>query len=251
MSQMTLFEDGAHKNILLEDFDTGEGIQCNQHLIVDGASAMILDPGGNKLYTRVFAAAAKAHKGAKLEVVFCSHQDPDIVAALNGWLMTTQATGYISELWRRFIPHFGSDRLVYSRVKGIPDEGMRLRLGSTDLLILPAHFLHSCGNHHVYDPVSRILYTGDLGASVGVDARKVEDFDAHVPKMAGFHRRYMGSTSALRAWVAMVRQLDVQTIAPQHGAFFEGPEMVAGFLAWCETFECGVDAMPDLFRLPA
>ncbi|MEZ4241856.1 MAG: MBL fold metallo-hydrolase, partial [Myxococcota bacterium] len=250
MSAITLHDADGHRNVLLEDFDTGEGIQCNQHLIVDGKSAMILDPGGNKLYTRVFAAAAKAHKGARLQVVFCSHQDPDIVASLNGWLMTTEATGYISQLWRRFIPHFGSDRLVYERVVGIPDEGMRLKLGDCELLVVPAHFLHSCGNHHVYDPVSKILYTGDLGASIGTEYRVVPDFAAHVPTMAGFHRRYMASTAALKAWVAMVRGLDIETIAPQHGALFQGKEMVGQFLDWCDGLECGIDVMGDVFRLP-
>ena len=29
---------------------------------------------------------------------------------------------------------------------------------------LPAHFLHSVGNFHIYDPIAKILYTGDLGA---------------------------------------------------------------------------------------
>lgn len=251
MSEITLFDGDGHRNILLEDFDAGAGVQSNQHLIVDGDEAMILDPGGNKLYTRVFAAAAKAKKGAKLKYVFCSHQDPDIVASLNGWLMTTSATGLISDLWRRFIPHFGSDKLVYERVKGIPDGGLRLKVGARELLIVPAHFLHSCGNHHVYDPTSKILYTGDLGASVGIEYRVVEDFDAHLPSMEGFHKRYMGSTAALRAWVAMVRQLDIETIAPQHGALFQGKEKVTRFLDWCAELECGVEANPDLFRLPA
>jgi len=251
MSQLTLFDNGTHKNILLEDFDAGEGVQSNQHVIVDHRSAMILDPGGNKLYTRVFTAAAKAHRGAKLEYVFCSHQDPDIVAALNGWLMTTNATGLISELWRRFIPHFGSDKLVFSRVEGIPDAGMMLQLGESELMVIPAHFLHSCGNHHILDPVSKILYTGDLGASVGTDYRVVDDFDAHVEKMEGFHKRYMSSTAALRAWVAMVRPLDIETIAPQHGALFQGKEMVGRFLDWLDGLECGIDALPDLFQLPS
>jgi len=251
MSEMTLHDGADHKNILLEDFDAGEGIQCNQHVIVHGKEAMILDPGGNKLYRKVFTAAAKAHKGAKLKYVFCSHQDPDIVAALNGWLMTTDATGYISTLWRRFVPHFGSDRLVYGRIEGVPDEGMRLPLGGVDLLVIPAHYLHSCGNHHIYDPVSKILYTGDLGASVGADYRSVTDFDAHVPLMEGFHKRYMSSNAALRAWVKMVRGLDIQTIAPQHGALFEGPEMVARFLDYMEQLEVGADAFPDMFQLPA
>lgn len=180
-----------------------------------------------------------------------SHQDPDIVAALNGWLMTSDAQALCSKLWHRFIPHFGSDKLVFERVNPIPDEGMILELGNARLQVLPAHFLHSVGNFHVYDPESKILYTGDVGASLGEAYRVVEDFDAHVPFMEGFHRRYMSSSAAVRAWVAMIRTLDVQTIAPQHGAMMQGEAMVTRFLDWLEGLECGIDAMPKIFSVPA
>ncbi len=250
MSQITLFEQGDHRNILLENFDAGAGVQCNQHVIVDGNEAMILDPGGHKLYMKVFAAAARARKGAKLRWVFLSHQDPDIVAAVNGWLMTTDAHAVCSSLWKRFVPHFGSDRLVFDRVIGLPDEGGWIPLGSTQIQVLPAHYLHSCGNFHVYDGRSKILYTGDLGVGLGGDYRIVPNFDEHIPTMEGFHRRYMSSTAALRAWVVMARQLDVETIAPQHGAVFQGRAMVERFLDWCDSLQCGIESYPEMFTLP-
>ena len=73
----------------------------------------------------------------------------------------------------------------------LPDEGMWIDLNGCELAILPAHFLHSPGNFHVYDPLSKILYTGDIGASLGCEYRRVEDFDDHVAFMVGFHERYM------------------------------------------------------------
>ena len=140
---------------------------------------------------------------------------------------------------------------MFERVDPIPDEGMVLDLEGSQMVVIPAHFLHSVGNFHLYDPISKILYTGDLGASVGLEERVVTDFDAHIPYMEGFHRRYMSSTRAVRAWVQMARALDIDTIAPQHGALFQGPEMVARFLDWLETLECGIDHMPDCFQVPA
>lgn len=251
MPTTTLFETSAHKNLLLEDFGHGQMVQANQHLIVHEGVGMILDPGGHKVFNRALAEANDLVGGRGLKYIFLSHQDPDIVAAINGWLMTTEATAYASALWSRFIPHFGIDHFVAHRLKPIPDEGMRLDLAGCSLAILPAHFLHSPGNFHVYDPVSKILYSGDLGASMGVEYLEVPDFDAHVPFMEGFHRRYMASAKALRAWVTMVRTLDVELIAPQHGALFRGKELVGRFLDWCESLECGVDLMPAAYRVPA
>ena len=249
MPELVLFENGSHKNVLLEDIDTGLAVQANQHVIVHGGAGMILDPGGHKVYNRVLSATLAQLKNAKLTTLFLSHQDPDIVAASNGWLMTTDAEAYVSALWIRFVPHFGLDRLVESRLKPIPDEGMVFDLGGAQLLFLPAHFLHSPGNFHVYDPVSRILYSGDLGASLGMPYREVTNFDDHVRYMEGFHRRYMAANRAMKAWAAMARTLDIEIIAPQHGALFRGKEQVNRFIDWCDGLACGVDLI-DGYRVP-
>lgn len=133
---------------------------------------------------------------------------------------------------------------------GIGDEGMRVKLGDCELLILPVHFLHSPGNFQVYDPISKILYSGDLGASLSMTYTVVSDFDEHLQYMTGFHRRYITSNKALRAWAAMVKQLDIDMILPQHGVAFANKAYVAQFIAWLEKWPCGVDLLPDQFSLP-
>ena len=79
----------------------------------------------------------------------------------------------------------------------------------------------------------------------------VEDFDAHIPHMEGFHKRFMSSRKICRLWVNMVRKLDIEWIVPQHGASFKGKDMVERFLAWVEDLECGVDLMTqENYRVP-
>ena len=252
MPTLMLHEHGDHRNVLLEDFsDGGLAVQANQHVIIDGGEGIILDPGGHKVYTKVLTATLAALGKSKLKYILLSHQDPDVVAAINGWLMTTDSVAYVSALWVRFVPHFGLDRLVYDRLLPIPDEGMRIKLGSSELIFLPAHFLHSCGNFQVYDPKSKILYTGDLGASIGAPGHEVTDFAGHIPYMDGFHRRYMQSNRALRAWARMARTLDVEIIAPQHGLLFRGKQMVNTFYEWCEQLACGIDVMETIYQVPS
>lgn len=253
MPSQVLYEDSQHRNLLFEDFGLGGlAVQANQHMVIHGGSGMILDPGGHKVYSKVLAETFSALGRGQLRYIFLSHQDPDIVAAINGWLMTTDADAYISQLWVRFVPHFGFDHLVAGRLKPIPDEGMVLDLEGAPLVVLPAHFLHSEGNFQLYDPHSRILYSGDLGASLGADYRQVTDFDAHLRYMTGFHQRYMASNRALKAWADMVRPLDIEIIAPQHGAFFQGREMVGRFIEWCAGLQCGIDLMATTaYKVPA
>jgi len=252
MPSTVLFQSSTHRNIMLEDVPAeGLAVQTNQHLIVDGREAMLLDPGGHKVYAKVLSHTfGELGRTAHLKHIFLSHQDPDIVAAINGWLMSTDVTAHASSLWIRFIPHFGLDKMVEARLLGIPDEGQGLTLGAARLLFVPAHFLHSPGNFHVYDPCSKILYTGDLGASLGAPYSEVTDFDAHLPYIEGFHRRYMSNRRALRVWVRSARQLDVETIAPQHGALFRGRALVERFLAWADELACGSDLL-EVRRIPS
>ncbi len=249
MSALTFFDDGTHRNLLLEDLNNGLAVQANQHVIIHGREGVILDPGGHKSYNRVLTATLAHLKGGQLKALVLSHQDPDIVAAVNGWLMTTDAEAYISGLWIRFVAHFGIDRFVEARLKGVPDEGMELEIGGSKLLLLGAHFLHSPGNLQVYDTVSRILYSGDLGASLGQPYREVPDFQRHIPFIEGFHRRYIANNKAMRMWAAMVRKLDVECIAPQHGAMYRGKDIVNRFVSWCEGLACGTDLI-EAYPIP-
>jgi flavorubredoxin len=162
-----LFESGSHKNVVFEDLTEGQMVQANQHVIVDGHEAMVLDPGGHKVYTKLLAQMAPVARAPNVKYILFSHQDPDIIAAANGWLMMTDAMAWLPSPWMRFLPHFGIDDLVLKRVKPIPDTGANVQLGVSTVKVIPAHFLHSPGNAQLYDPTAKILYSGDLGASIG------------------------------------------------------------------------------------
>jgi flavorubredoxin len=164
--------------------------------------------------------------------------------------MYTNCKVVISRLWDRFLPHLVpgyADSMSHNRIISLPDRGETLPFGDSCIKALPAHFLHSVGNFSFYDPVSKILFSGDIGASVGAGSCKepLQDFDKHVHNMSGFHKRYMNSNKACRHWVQMVRQLDISMIVPQHGCAFVGDEMIDRFLNWLDNLQCGIDLVSD------
>ena len=246
MAGIKLFESDGHRVFLFEELTPASAVQANQFLIVHNDEAVLLDPGGHKVQSKLFADMSVLIPPQQVRYIFLSHQDPDIVASVNYWLMTTEAQALISKLWTRFLPHFGLDSKLENRLIPIDDGGMKLKLGGDcELLIIPAHFMHSPGNFQVYDPCSKILFSGDLGASLGQDYVFVEDFDAHLKYMEGFHRRYMASGKVMKFWANMVRGLDIDIVAPQHGAMFRGKELVNRFIEWVENLECGVDLLSE------
>jgi len=238
------FTNDTHRCIRFDQFTEQGDVQANQHLIVNQGRGMLLDPGGMKLYSKIIIELPRYLPLNNLDYIFLSHQDPDVGAGLNGYLLTTNAKVYFPVIWERFIPSFSSKTLAADRLRAVPDEGMRLTLGGDDLLLVPAHFLHSPGNLQVYDPISKTLFSGDLGASLfptHASYRTVKNFDEHIQYMENFHRRYMASNKACRRWAEMVRSLDIERIAPQHGAMFEGKPLVRRLIEWIAQLQCGVD----------
>lgn len=237
---------------LVEEAD--QAVQANQFLIVDHGQGAVIDPGGNLAFNELYLGLSPFFPPQKLSYLMASHADPDIIGSLDRWLTVTQAQLIISRVWERFAPHFTKTGKTEGRIVGVPDAGARVPLGKAELWMLPAHFMHSEGNFHFWDPVSRILFTGDLGVSI-VSGREasvpVTDIAAHIPKMEAFHRRYMVSNKVLRLWVRMARQLDIAMLVPQHGAPISGKPAIARFFDWLEGLACGVDLMDErAYQLP-
>lgn len=253
MRNIKLYDERKHKFVLLNESEPGEedGVRSNQYLIVHEDTGFMLDPGGFGVMPRVLAEMLHYLSPKQVKGIFLSHQDPDIVGGLATWLELSQCPIYVSRIWMRFLPHYGLKDM--SRFIGVPDEGMPLEVApGFNLEIVPAHFLHSEGQINVYDPISKILFSGDIGAAMmpmDNDAPYVDDFAAHLPYIAGFHKRYMCNNRAIQCWLESISHLEIDILAPQHGPIYRG-QAVRDFLAWLRDLRCGTDLMESGGRFP-
>ncbi|RMF14170.1 MAG: MBL fold metallo-hydrolase [Gammaproteobacteria bacterium] len=241
MLTQTLLECKTHRWIICgRDPEKPEKIlDTNQYLVRTDTRMVILDPGGIELFSSMLACALKHAPIHEITDLFASHQDPDIISSLGLWDQALpKARLHAPWLWEGFIRHFGMHHIEYVP---IPDEGGEINLGSVSLQIIPAHYLHSSGNHHIYDPELKILMSGDVGAALepGQPPLFVEDFNAHIKNMEYFHKRWMPSNMAKNDWIKRVRQLDIEYLAPQHGRIFKGDD-VKRFLDWFEKLDVGL-----------
>jgi len=236
-----IFEEGSHKwyAIVRDPSRPDYLIDTNEYLVTVGDEALLLDPGGSEIFPAVFSAVSAQFDPRKIDRVFASHQDPDIASSLSMWLeFNPELKCYISWLWTSFVPHFGGNKDTFIP---IPDQGMDIQLGGVRLQAIPAHYLHSSGNFHLYDPKAKILFSGDVGAALLPPTESglfVEDFDRHIRHAEGFHKRWMGSDRAKRDWCARVSRLDIQMLCPQHGAIYRGAD-VGRFIDWFSHLEVG------------
>jgi flavorubredoxin len=246
MRNIVLFQSPEHRFVLLNESEPGEeeGIRSNQYLILNDGRGVLLDPGGFGVMPGALTELLRHLEPHELRAIVLSHQDPDIVGGLSTWLELNGAPVYVPNVWLRFLPHYGIREI--ERFVAVPDSGLDLDVTPRcTLRLLPAHFLHSQGQINVYDPVSRILFTGDIGAAMLPDDLEyefVDDFAAHLPYIASFHRRYMGSNRAIRCWLDTIAGLPIAMLAPQHGPVYRGAA-VREFLAWLGELECGVDLL--------
>lgn len=237
-----IYEDGTHKWIALARDPQRPDylVDTNEYLVVDGDDALLLDPGGSEIFPAVFSALSAAYDPRKIGKIFASHQDPDIISSLSLWLeFNPQIKCHLSWLWTGFVPHFGGDQ---ETLVPLPDSGADILVGAQRLRAIPAHYLHSPGNFHLYDPKAKILFSGDVGAALlppGEDGLFVENFDRHIRHAEAFHRRWMGSDKAKRDWCYRVSQLDIEMLCPQHGAIYRG-EQVRRFIDWFAHLEVGI-----------
>jgi len=253
MRNIKLFDTDSHRFVLLNESEPGEedGIRSNQYLVQHDGAGVLLDPGGFGVMPRVLAEMLRYLSPTQIQGIFLSHQDPDIVGGLSTWLELTKCPVYVSRIWMRFLPHYGLQDM--SRFVGVPDQGMDCEVApGFHLKVLPAHFLHSEGQINVYDPVSKILFTGDIGAAMLPMEKNdpyVDNFESHRPYIEGFHRRYMCSNKAIRCWLDTIADLEIDIIAPQHGPMYRG-EAVPAFLNWIRDLQCGIDLMQSGGRFP-
>lgn len=237
-----IYEDGDHKWFaIVRDEDRPDFlIDTNEYLVTSDEDAILLDPGGSEIFPAVFSALSMALDPRRIQKIFASHQDPDVISSLPMWIEFNPAIKcHLSWLWQNFVPHFAGQKDTFV---AIPDAGMDISVGSLRLRAVPAHYLHSSGNFNLYDPKARILFSGDVGAALlpsGEEGLFVDNFDRHIRHAEDFHRRWMGSDKAKRDWCERVSALDIDMLCPQHGAIYQG-EDVRRFIDWFSRLEVGV-----------
>lgn len=238
----TIFEQRDHRwAVVARDPEKpAHLIDTNEYLVSKGDHALLTDPGGTEIFPAVFAAVSEAFDPRNIRAIFASHQDPDVISSLGLWLeFNSDLRCYLSWLWDSFVPHFGGRRETFV---SLADEGGPIVLNGLPLAAVPAHYLHSSGNFHLYDARAKILFSGDVGAALLPSEQSglyVTNFQTHILHAEAFHRRWMGSNEAKNRWCTRVAAMDIDMLCPQHGAIYQG-EDVHRFIDWFSNLDVGL-----------
>lgn len=215
----------------------------------EGQYNLLIDPGSSSDFAVVSAKLGTLIGGpGRLSGMFINHQDPDVgsSAAVISARYAPRASIFCSEATFRLIVHFNlpRDRFVDTDklARGIP-----IPTGHV-VLPVPTPFCHFRGAVMLYDPETRVLFTGDLfGGLTAAGAQGIWADETDWSGMRAFHQTYMPTQRVLASAVRAIRRLDppVEIIAPQHGRLLRGP-ILAKMLDRLEKLPVGLDILDDV-----
>jgi serine/threonine-protein kinase len=229
-----------HANPYLRVFRPRGGEGAPFHLLVD--------PGSSSDFAVVSAKLRPLIGGiGRISAMFINHQDPDVgsSAAVISARHAPAASILCSEATWRLIVHQNLPRERFVDVGGFA-RGYPVPTGHV-VIPVPSPFCHFRGAVMLYDPETRVLFSGDLfGGITASGAPEIWADDGDWSGVRAFHQTYMPETRALARAVAAIRALDppVAIIAPQHGRLLRGP-LIARTLSRIERLPVGLDVMDD------
>ncbi|MGI6604836.1 MAG: MBL fold metallo-hydrolase [Firmicutes bacterium] len=196
--------------------DEKAGLRCNPYIIVDGDEAVLIEPGSVPHFPIVLRKVASVVDLREISTIIVSHQDPDLCAAIPrfeevlgpGLKVATHSRAAI------LIQHYGLSSPFYH----VDQNGWELTLKSgRKLKFIFAPYLHFPGAFMTYDPVTKILFSGDLFGAFSFDWSLYAG-EFYEEAMKAFHENYMPSQEILARAMDKLEHLEIAMIAPQHGS---------------------------------
>lgn len=209
---------------------------------------LLIDPGSSRDFSTVSTKVTSLIGGLdRLSAVFINHQDPDVgsSASIISARYAPKAGILCSEDTWRLIVHQNLPRGRFIATEKF-SHGLNVPTGHR-LLPVPSPFCHFRGAVMLYDPQTRVLFTGDLfGGITDVNAQGLWADESDWTDIRAFHQIYMPVNLALQRVVAVIRKLEpaVEIIAPQHGRLIRGP-LIHTFLDRMERLPVGLDIMDE------
>ncbi|MBC7195247.1 MAG: MBL fold metallo-hydrolase [Caldisericia bacterium] len=231
-------EKELHRNIYLKRF-----ISSDRKERVN----MIFDPGTPLDYEALFKILKDLIGGVQnINLIFLSHQDPDISSNLKTLLTANPNTLILGSIDTfRLVSMYGILEKNFKGVETFKRDVVKISRTGHLIQFVPAYYCHFRGAMMLYDFESRVLFSGDFLA--GTNTKKSAGIYANEDSFAGislFHQIYMPSKKALLLTIDRIGLLNPlpEVIAPQHGDVIKG-DLIYDFLTKLTRLDVGLDLL--------
>ncbi len=226
--------------------DHSAGMNCNPYLLVDGEEAVLIDPGSVLDFQAVRESVSSIVDPRKIKNIILHHPDPDLASSLP-LLESAGVSARVVTHWRSaiLIRYYGSNLPYYL----VNRREYKLALASGRILeFVLAPYLHFPSAIMTYDAATKTLFSSDLFGAL-IPAWSLWAGQDYEELMKSYHEQYMPSNEVIRPVIEHLMEMDIATIAPQHGSVIR--EDVPKYMRALRELDCGLYLSPvkkDLAR---
>jgi flavorubredoxin len=212
---------------------------CNPYLIVQDGQAVLIDAGSRTDFAVVMMRILQAGiDPGQIVALIYQHYDPDLCGSMPNFidmcdypdLKIFSERGNIT-----FLSYYiHKDR--YPLLSSINDDNFQFTFNSRSLRFITTPYAHSQGSFVTYDEKTRTLFTSDIFGSFSTRwdlfleleeaCQTCSDYQncpngktfCPLPDIIRFHQAVMPCKKALRHAIGKIKDIDIDTIAPQHGS---------------------------------
>ena len=242
-------------------FDEKAGLHCNPYLIVDNDEAVLIDSGSRDDFSTVMLKIMRTGTDPRsIKRLIYQHYDPDLCGNIPHMeaLISNKELKILSHNENNIFINYYSAKSIKECIEGL---GFSYSFSSgRKLLFIRTPYSHSSGSFVTYDTKTKVLFSSDLFGSYDTDwslySSVIENCSDCTPEKVcpktkkecqiigvwDFHRRIMTSTKALQFALKQIEDLDISTIAPQHGSIFQTSEQCKIIIERLKSFTgVGID----------
>lgn len=215
---------------------------ATHYVVCSGEEAILIDPGGPADFAALLNAVTEKIDLSKISGIVITQGGAHSCGSIGLWaeVLGFDTPIYAAEAIAPELLHIDMEL----EVRSVSENGGEVALvnGST-LHLLAAPYLPTAASLSLYDPITRVLYTSDIGTAEGKwaedDTPFCEKFSLVGHAMNAFHETWFASGIARDDWMERVLPLSVDIIAPRAGPCFRGKN-VEHFMKWLSSLDIGV-----------
>lgn len=219
------------------------GARLITHFVIcAGEQAVLVDPGGAADFGPLLAAVAEKIDLDRITAIVVTQTGAHTAGSIGLWaeVLGYDTPIYAAELAIPDLLHVDGDL----DIRPVVENGGEVPMpDGSGLHLLAAPYLPTAASLTLYDPVTRVLYCGDIGTAEGAwaddDTPFCEQFSLIGHAMNAFQQTWIASGDARDDWLSRVADLNVDIVAPRAGPCFRDKN-VEHFMHWLAALDVGV-----------
>jgi len=245
--------------------DKKTNFQCNPYLIVQDDKAVLIDSGSRTDFAVVMMKILQTGiKPENIIALIYQHYDPDLCGSMPNFIDMCENPDLIvlSERNNNIFIAYYIPKDKFHLLHSIDAHSYQFRVNKRSLHFIPTPYAHNPGSFVTFDEKTGTLFSSDLFGSFSAkqdlfleldkSCFTCEDYfncpnhksDCPLPDIIAFHKTVIPCNKALRRAIAIIKEMDIDMIAPQHGSIINRKNDIYHIMAKLESLEdVGIDGI--------